>query len=163
MNALKGIQITPEASETIVDEISRESGVERMRKETHMAMLRREIARLKSRIEQIYLDKLDGKVTEAFWVEKNRKWQAELVRLQEKNDLIEKEGIATLLPQLGKMLELSKRLVPLYESANSDEKRELLNFTCSNFSLHGETLRFMYKKPFDLLAEGVQTGEILPG
>ncbi len=37
--------------------------------------------RLSSRLDQVYLDKLEGKVTERFWLEKSREWEAERDRV----------------------------------------------------------------------------------
>jgi hypothetical protein len=41
--------------------------------------------------------------------------------------------------------------------------RELLDTVCSNFFLNGKKLGYIYRKPFDLLAEGLSSANWLPG
>ena len=40
---------------------------------------------LSKRIETIYLDKLDGKITEEFWLQKHEEWSASLSKIQNIN------------------------------------------------------------------------------
>ena len=49
-----------------------------------------------------------------------------------------------------RILELAKNAALLYESANTDEKRQLLGFVLSNSTWKNGQLTPIYKKPFDL-------------
>lgn len=159
---LRQVQITPEVSEFILSELSKESGHEMAIREAHLATMRQELGRLRSRLDSAYADKLDGKITEEFWLNKSRAWQTDAIRLEEKIKQIESSGPVVLLPRLREVLELSENVATLFLKADSEQKRELLNYTCSNLLLVGENLSFSYKRPFDILAEGVRTGNWRP-
>lgn len=51
------------------------------------------------------------------------------------------------------VLDLAKRSRELYESSNIDEKRQLLNFVCSNFLLDSGKLRWELREPFSILVK----------
>lgn len=155
--ALKGVQLTKEIADFIIAELAIDSGEEATSKITQLALMKQEIGRLESRIRQAYTDKLDGKIDELLWTEKNREWNAERVSLQEKMKELEASGPASYLPTARKVLELSNRLESLYFSANQAERRELLDTVCSNLFLRGKNIAFTYRKPFDLWAEGLSS------
>ena len=43
--------------------------------------LQAELKKIKHRFDQLYVDKLDGKLSEKFWLEKSSEWQLEQDRL----------------------------------------------------------------------------------
>ncbi len=106
---------------------------------------------IQKRLDALYIDKLDGKISELFFNQKNIEWrseQSEIVRLlnehQSANKVYLAEGI--------KLLELAQRAVSLYEKQNIMEKRRLLNFVYSNSFWKNGHLTPNFRKPFDLLA-----------
>ena len=46
-----------------------------------MTRLQEELKKIKTRLDLLYVDKLDGTVSEAFWLEKSRQWELEQDRL----------------------------------------------------------------------------------
>ncbi|MFH2202432.1 MAG: zinc ribbon domain-containing protein, partial [Elusimicrobiota bacterium] len=160
--ALKAVQLTPEMANFIMDELGMESGDEATAKVTQLTLMKQEIGRLKTRIDQAYTDKLDGKIPEDLWTKKNSEWQLEKVGMEEKAKNLEESGPASYLPSARKVLELSERLETLYLSASPLEKRELVDCVCSNLFLHGKRVEFTYKMPFDLWAEGHRSARWLP-
>ncbi len=116
--------------------------------------LRAEIDRLQSRLEAIYIDKLDGNVSDDFYRRMASQWRDELDRCQrdmtrhlEANSAYMEEGVA--------LLTLARTAYGLFESSNVADRRRLLNFILSNCTWqHGE-LRADYRQPFDLLAETI--------
>jgi hypothetical protein len=54
-----------------------------------------------------------------------------------------------------KAFELSQNLVAKWDRADFDAKRRFLEIICLNLSLDGATLCPEWRKPFDLLAEGL--------
>ena len=42
-----------------------------------MTRLQEELKKIKTRLDLLYVDKLDGTVSEAFWLEKSRQWELE--------------------------------------------------------------------------------------
>jgi len=110
----------------------------------------------------MYIDKLDGKISEEFYEEKARQWQEEqtnilatIQRHQDANSNYFAQGIH--------ILELAQKAYSLYIKQKPAEKRRLLNFVLSNCTLNDGTLCPTYKKPFDLIAKGLTRSNWLPG
>lgn len=161
LNILRGVQITEDVAAMILAEMSLDTGSEAAQKLAQVILIKQEIGRLENRIRTSYIDKTDGVITEKDWRVFNTEWQSEKVRLTESARSLDESGPSSYLPTVRKMLELSKRLDKLFFSATSEEKRELVNFVCSNLILRGKKVDFIYKKPFDLLAEGLHSAKWL--
>ena len=100
----------------------------------------------------MYIDKLDGKITDAFFMEKSAEWRDEQNRIKDKTDQLQTasehyiaEGVA--------LLELAQNAYHLFVKQPAREKRRLLNFLVSNCIWKDGELTITYKQPFDLLAE----------
>jgi hypothetical protein len=117
----------------------------------HLAALQRRFTMLKSHIDVAYEDKLTGDLPEDDWREKNDRWQRERTEIKAEIDAIvtdEQEYIETGV----QLIELAQRSESVYEKASTDIKRKLVETVSSNHVLKDGTLRFKYKKPFDLLS-----------
>lgn len=111
---------------------------------------------LKHRLEKIYEDKLDGKITEEFYNRKNEEWSGELEKVTE---MVQKHNNANnKYHQLGvNIYELSQRAKQIYVKAKSEEdKRSLINLVFTNLTLNEGKLSIEYTKTFKLLAEAVK-------
>ena len=101
-------------------------------------------------MDQAYLDKLDGKISEAFWARKASEWQQE-----EQQVLLALAGLeqATVDRQLtvNRILELANKAHFLYLKQNPAEKAQLLKMVVSNCAVDATTLYPTYRKPFDLI------------
>lgn len=117
---------------------------------------------LKQRIDKIYIDKLDGKISENFYEEKVADWQKEAEEVSEKIER-HKNADVNYLTQGVHILELANRAYSLYIKQKPAEKRKLLNILLSNCTLDGKNLIPQYKKPFDLLVKGLNSKTWLPG
>jgi site-specific DNA recombinase len=104
------------------------------------------------RLEKMYEDKLDGKITEAFYNEKAKKYQAEL---KEITSSLEKHRNANeKYYELGSNLyELSQRATMIYEKANKEDKRLLINLIFSQLTLKNDMIIANHSKAFKLLSE----------
>ncbi len=107
---------------------------------------------IQRRVDQIYLDKLDGKIPTELWEQKSTEWRKEqdeirtqLGRHQNANQSYMEKGI--------EILELTQRLVSLYIAALPDEKQEILKFLLWNCTLKDTTPTPVYRKPFSWLVE----------
>ncbi len=132
-------------------------------KEYHDQMIKNlnaQYVRIQNRLDQVYLDKLDGKITEDFWREKSEEWRDEQQAIREKIEKHENANV-NYFDQGVKILELAHRAYPLYLSQNAFEKRKLLDYILSNCTLTNGTLCATYRKPFDILAKGVKTEDWL--
>lgn len=106
-------------------------------------------------------DNLDNVIDEAYWRGVSAKWRQEqdavatqLAKLQEAN--------RDYIDSASEILELAKNAHLLYVKRTPAEKRQLLDNVLSNCTLDGLTVYPTYRKPFDLIAEGVSLQFMLP-
>ena len=117
--------------------------------------------KLRERIDALYIDKLDNKISEEFWLERHNKWTQDLLKIQNNITAYEKANI-NFIEMGAKFLKICNEVVDLYKIADNNEKRELLNYVLQNFSMNGENLSYEYKKPFDIFAKGLNCNKKLP-
>jgi site-specific DNA recombinase len=117
--------------------------------------LQQRLSSLRHRIDQAYEDKVEGKISEEFWIRKSAEWQAE-----------EQQIIAHQAPaapranrvcDLTRILELANKAHFQYVSQGSTEKGKLLKTVLSNCSVDALSVYPTYRKPFDLIAKRVKT------
>ncbi len=117
--------------------------------------LQEQYNRLQNRIHQIYIDKLDAKIDEEFYEEKVDEWREEMEDV--KATMEEHENAdSNYLSQGVHILELAQKAYSLYIKQQPGEKRKLLNFLLSNCTIIDLSVHPTYRKPFDLLAKGVE-------
>ena len=113
--------------------------------------LQTDSARIARRIEDMYLDKLDGRVGADFYDLKAAEWRREMIRLGARIE--ERQATArTYLPEGVRLIELARRAPDLFETQAPHEKRRLLNFLLSNCSWKDGALHAEFRQPFDMLA-----------
>jgi hypothetical protein len=107
------------------------------------------------------LDKLDGKITEAFWAAKSSEWNQE-----EQQTLIAVQRLEQQSPErfMGavRTLELANKAYFLYLKQPPAEKAKLLRMVLSNCKIDATSLDPTYRKPFDLIFQRVRNEEWLP-
>ncbi len=150
-NALRAIRMDDEVLKWVVTALKESHGDERRHHDEAIARLQRQCQRLQTRLDAMYVDKLDGKVSQDFFDCKNDEWrteQADILREIEKHQNANRyyldEGI--------RLLELSQKAASLYEKQEMKEKRRILDFVFSNSSWKDGRLIPSYRKPFDMLA-----------
>ena len=120
------------------------------------------MAQIRNRLEQAYIDKLDGKITEEFWEANSTVWEKEqetiIMTLRE---LELKSPMRTL--DAVRILELANKAYFLYFRQPPAEKAKLLRMVLSNCKVDDLTAYPVYKKPFDLIFKRVQSKEWLAG
>lgn len=163
IDIMRGAQITPKIADMLLAEMAMTTGDEATARLTQETLIKQEIGRLENRIRKARVEKYDRVLSEEDWAKDNREWQEEKVRLEQTLRRLAEAGPASYLPTVRQVLELSKSLELLYNSATVDEKRELITYVCSNRFLIEKKIEFTYKKPFDLLAEGLRSARWLPG
>ena len=117
--------------------------------------------KLENRLHQIYIDKIDGKVTDEFYENTVDKWQEELSQIKESMRRHE-NGDANYLSQGIHILELCNKAHRLYLRQTPMKRTKLLRYILSNCTLVDGSLTPTYRKPFDLLAKGLSRSEMLP-
>jgi site-specific DNA recombinase len=113
--------------------------------------LQSESARLQHRLDEMYLDKLDGKCSLSDYERRAAEWgteQARLLRAIEEHQAANKDYLGAGID----LLELVSKAHQLFKTQKAREKRGLLRFALSNCTWKGGELQPTFRQPFDLLA-----------
>ncbi len=112
--------------------------------------LQQRLTAVRRRLDQAYLDKLDGKISEEFWTRKAAEWQAE-----EQQILFALQGLEHTNPNgmlnAVRTLELANKAHSLYLTQPSIEKAKLLKVVLSNCAIDAASVYPTYRKPFDMI------------
>jgi site-specific DNA recombinase len=158
---LKAIQIPDSVlaelqnSLTDIQRTSREANKQEQERFQHR------LTAIRNRIDQAYLDKLDGKITEDFWSRKSTDWSKEEQQVQMAIQRLEEEKPDQLL-NAKKTLELANKAYFLYLTQTPEEQAKLLKMVLSNCRIDGVSLYPTYRKPFDLIFERAKTEDWRP-
>ena len=127
-------------------------------KNSHADRLRAEEARLqqrltaiRNRMDQAYLDKLDGKITAEFWERKNAEWLREEQQVQFAFAGLKQADEPARLLTASRTLELANKAYSLYVRQNPAEQAKLLKLVLSNCKIDAVSIMPAYRKPFDLI------------
>lgn len=153
-DAIKDVNITTEHKKAIITALKESHEDEQKFHEEQIAQLKERGDKLRNRISNLYTDKLDGLISVADWAMKNNEWTYEHSRL---NALIEKhmDSNKNYMEKGVQMLELAENVYSQYIQENEEEKAKLIKIVCQNFLLEGSKASYEYKKPFDILSEGL--------
>ena len=120
--------------------------------------LTQRLSQVQRRLDQAYQDKLDGKISEEFWMRKSGEWQAEENQIRTSMQGLEMVRPERLL-DAAKILELANKAHFLYFTRNQAERGQLLKSVLLNCDTDGVNLWPVYRKPFDLIFERARTKE----
>lgn len=121
---------------------------ERLENLTHIET---ELKRYDTKIERNYDMYLDGGITQEMYDRKYKELVASKRALENSRNNIELMSKNNFEGALH-LLELSRKAPELFENAEIEEKRELMNQVLSNLELNDRELRWKLKKPFDSMA-----------
>ena len=113
---------------------------------------------LQSWIHQSYLDKLNGKITEAEWKSHNELWNAEKIELSMKLANLHKED-ASFLEKADLILELAKSASSLFKNADVSKKHKILNLLVSNCICKDGKVDVELRSPFKVIMKTSKTGK----
>jgi site-specific DNA recombinase len=112
--------------------------------------LRSRLNSVRSRLDQSYMDKLDGKISEDFWTRKSDEWRTEEQRICGELLALEQLKPERMLDGV-KILELAHKAHFLYLKQTPEEQAKLLKIVVSNCSIDATSVYPTYRKPFDLI------------
>jgi site-specific DNA recombinase len=147
-----GLRFEPEVLDWVTKALRQSHKDEKRFHDQAIARLQSEQTQLQNRIGAMYIDKLDGRISVAFFDRKAAEWRAEQERVagaiqdhQQANRSYLDAGI--------KLLELANRAHELFRKQEPAEKRELLKFVVSNSTWKDGKLAISFRQPFDLISE----------
>ncbi len=160
-NLLLGFRINSEIAEWIVTALKESRRDEKAFKETELKRLGTRHENLQQRLDKAYEDRLDGVIDERYWADVSNRMRSEQNQIQAQIDKL-KTAERNYVDEGSRIIELAQRAYSLYKMQEPQEKRKLLDCVLSNCTADGLTLCPTYKKPFDLLAKGLQTQNKYP-
>ena len=147
---LQDIYIPDHVLSQLTESLLSDKGREKALKQEQEQRLQQRLASVRNRLDQAYLDKLDGKITEELWSRKSAEWQAEEQQIQ-----FAINGLAEIKPErmldAVKILELANKAYFLYVKRSPAEKAKLLNLVLSNCAIDAVSIYPTYRKPFDVI------------
>jgi DNA invertase Pin-like site-specific DNA recombinase len=117
-----------------------------------------EAAGLVKRRDQAYVDKLDGVISEERWQEMDGEWTSQLDGTAKSIAELETALLTSGTDDAREAFELLEHASELYSRQPFEEQARGLKILVSNCRLTGENVEPNYRKPFDLVAEGVRSG-----
>lgn len=150
------IHITDEVQE-IVLEAMRESFKEKIEYHNNLVgELEKQIKLLQKRVDQAYLDKLDGKISEEFWQKHTRQWIVEKEELSLKLVSAQRAD-GHYLENAYFILELAKNAALWFKNGNPEKKRRVLEALLSNSSFKDGNLDLVLHPVFEIILQSVKT------
>jgi Recombinase len=155
---LKDIYIPDHVLSRLVESLLLDKGCETTLKQDQEQRLQQRLSSVLNRLDQAYLDKLDGKISGELWIRKSAEWQAEEQHIQ-----MAIREIAEIKPErmldAVKILELGNKAYFLYVKQSPPEKAKLLNLVLSNCAIDAASVYPTYRKPFEVIfAKGKNEG-----
>jgi site-specific DNA recombinase len=151
-DVLKSLVLDEQIVSWVTEALRQSHGDTKRHHEAAIFRLQAEYNRLQSRVDAMYVDKLDGRIESTFFDRKSSEWRREQDRLIQ--SIEEHQGAnQTYLDEGVRLLELARRAHSLFQQQKPREKRRLLNFVLSNCSWKGGELTAVFRQPFDMLAD----------
>jgi len=161
-SVVDGVRIPQEVVIEILNQV-REGEEERAKSiQKRIAALGTEDGALKQRQDKAYIDKLDGVLAEDRWRELESKWtkRSQAIAAQQKE--LEESLLRSGADDAKEAFKLLKSASILYSEQSPEEQARALKILVSNCTLKGKNIEPDYKKPFDLVAQGVRTANWYP-
>ncbi len=150
--ALRRLVLPPDWMEYLKIELRKgQSEVQRFHQES-INRLEGECARLQRRLDQMYVDKLDGVIDADSYARNARQWQEE-IRAHRRAMTRHDDAKQSYLEEGLLILTLGQEAPELFERATREEKRELLGHMVSNSTWAHGKLTVEFRKPYVYLAE----------
>ena len=110
-------------------------------------------------MDQIYEDKLEGKIDEAFWTRKHGEYREQERQLDAALSAAKASVSTDHVLTVKRTFELATKAHFLYFTRNHAERGQLLKSVLLNCATDGATLSPTYRKPFDLIFQRAKNEE----
>lgn len=158
----KKIQVPDEVMRQIVEALkSTHEGKSNFRAQQHNA-LSLEHEKYATRIEKIYIDKLDGRITDSEYDKYYETFRNKLAEIKAREAMLQ-EADDNYYITAQYLVELANKAYDLFKSSEVEERRQLIKLTLSNLTLEGKNVRYDLLKPFDTIAKYADRQSWLPG
>lgn len=147
LEVLKELYVPKEYMPAVLNAVKNEVEKEKEYNNNKIKQIDRQIATLKSRLDKLFVMRIDGEIPEETFKEKNSIWQEELDYLLANYTAAQKNS-AQIFEYVKKILELCEKAYSLYLSGDEENKRKIIKTLCSNFLYDGSNLVIELKSTF---------------
>ena len=154
-NILQDLVIPQSILEWLAESVLESDRTEQGAREQAIKKLLIRCDHMQARIEMMYLDKLDGRITHEFFEKHSRIWERERSRLLRQVQDIEKARLAPA-DQAIDMLRLTSRASELFLQQPASEQRRLLQTLVEKAAWKDGTLQTALFEPFEILRHSNQ-------
>ena len=163
---VKAVTLDEEIVEWLQDALKESDKSSRRLSENRLNSLQNDLARVNQRLSRLYDAKFDGdSIDEEVFKIKESEYRASIAEIKAQIRTLG-DGNPNFYQDACRTLELSKRLFPLFLESSYEEKASILKLLASNYSLvnsNDVSILPIYRKPFDIIAEGLSRLNWLPG
>ena len=156
---LKSIYVPETVAQAIVSSLNADIYQSEVRRKEQVAAIQQRLAMVRTRMDQMYEDKLEGKINEEFWQRKQSEYREQERLLEAQLSSIQKAVSRENILTIERVFELANKAHSLYLTRNSAERGQLLKSVLLNCATDGTSLTPTYKKPFDLIFQRAKTDE----
>ena len=156
---LKQIYVPETIARTIVDSLNSDLDRSERERQEQIVAFKQRLAAIRTRMDSLYEDKLDGKITEEFWARKQAEYADQERSIETALSSLNTPVTADRVLNVQRIFELANRAHFLYVTRNHTERGELLKSVLSNCSTNGVSLWPAYRKPFDLIFQRAKNEE----
>jgi site-specific DNA recombinase len=156
---LKGIQVPESIAQDIVSSITSDEVSSQHARRMEAESAKQRLAQLRSRIDRLYEDKLDGKITQEFWAAKTSQYREQELALETALKQLRQPTNTDRALTVQRVFELANRAYSLYITRNVAEQSQLLKMVLLNCATDGVSLWPNYRKPFDIIARRAKNEE----
>jgi site-specific DNA recombinase len=156
---LKQIYVPETIARTIVDSLDADRNRSERKRQEQMAALKQRLTALRTRMDQLYEDKLDSKITEEFWKHKQAEYADQERTIETALSSLSTPTTSDRVLTVQRIFELANKAHFLYVTRNSAERGQLLKSVLLNCATDGVSLWPTYRKPFDLIFQRAKNEE----
>ncbi len=158
-DVLRDIYVPEEVTETIVASLDSDRSRADFERQKRMEATKQRLAVLRTRMDQIYEDKLDGKIDEEFWARKMNEWREQERRLESEMSRLKMGITEESIFTVKEILELANRAHFLYLTRDHAERAQLLKRVLLNCDTDGVSIWPIYRYPYDRISERAKNQE----
>lgn len=150
--ALKKIRVSPEDERWLKQTIHRDLRDVKFVDHTEKARLMDEVEVVKSQMSTLYNDKLEGTISNEFWVSKNAELEAKLQLTLKKAQAVSVTSTGNV-EECMKYIYTIKELPEMFAKGGFNVRKRIAKLVFKRVTLKGRILKFTYAKPFSYFVE----------
>ena len=145
-----------EVVQAIVKSMEEDRENSEARRQAELQGVKQRLAALRTRMDRVYEDKLDGKISDELWTRKANEYRDQELTLENALGQLSQALTPDRALSARRILELANKAYSLYLTRNASERGQLLRMVLLNCSTDGISLSPTYRKPFDLIFQRAQ-------